>query len=168
MVHARYTYAMLDKLGALLTLIAAILLTEAVGSIGSIFSAAAIPTWYEGLTKPFFTPPGWVFGPVWALLYLFMGIAAYVMWRKRHRADVRRAIALFVVQLVLNALWTPVFFGLQYPLLGVVVITMLLAAIAFTTYYFWRVEKWAGVLMLPYVFWVAFATALNIAIWWLN
>ncbi|HET8581012.1 MAG TPA: TspO/MBR family protein [Candidatus Paceibacterota bacterium] len=145
-----------------------VLAAEIVGWVSSIFTVSSFQQWYAFLDKPSFSPPEASFGPIWVVLYFLMGLAAYYMWGRRERPAARRALAVFVVQLFLNALWSPVFFGLQYPLMGVVVISMLLVVIAVNTYYFWRVRRIAGVLMLPYLGWVAFATVLNISIWWMN
>ena len=124
--------------------------------------------WYAGLAKPSWNPPGWVFGPVWTLLYGMMGVAAWLVWRNGGWATQKRALGLYVLQWALNALWTPLFFGLQRPGLAFAEITALALAVLATLLAFWRIERWAGLLMLPYGLWVAFAAALNCAIWRLN
>jgi tryptophan-rich sensory protein len=121
--------------------------------------------WYRTLALPAWAPPGWVFGPVWTLLYLLMGIAAWGVWRRRGWGC---ELGLWVVQLALNAAWTPIFFGLHQPGWACVEIVALWVAIAVTVRAFRRVVAWAGWLMSPYLAWVTFATALNFAIWWLN
>jgi len=141
----------------------------AAGAIGSIFTRQAIPTWYATLEKPVFNPPNWLFAPVWTLLYILMGIAAFLVWRKGwENRQVRIALIAFLVQLVLNASWSVVFFGLQSPLYGLIVISVLWVAILYTALKFYRISLVAGVLMLPYLLWVTFAAVLNESIWLLN
>ncbi len=137
--------------------------------IGSVFTRPAIPQWYAGLHKPSFAPPNWVFGPVWTALYLMMAIAAFLVWREGwDNPQVRRALALFGVQLLLNAGWSPVFFGLRWPVGGLAVIGVLWVFIVATILTFFRVSKPAAVLLIPYLLWVSFATVLNSAIVTLN
>ena len=150
-------------------LVVAIIACQGAGAIGSIFTAAAIPTWYATLEKPFFTPPNWLFAPAWITLYLLMAIAAFLIWRQGlGQKGVKPALVIFLVQLVLNALWSIAFFGLQSPLYGMVVILALWVAILLTIIYFFRLSTAAGALLLPYILWVSFASALNIAIFMLN
>ncbi|KPK22679.1 MAG: hypothetical protein AMJ70_05330 [Dehalococcoidia bacterium SG8_51_3] len=142
---------------------------QCAGIIGSVFTAPAIPNWYATLQKPAFTPPNWLFAPAWITLYLLMGIAAFLVWRvglKNRR--VRTALIIFLVQLVLNALWSVVFFGMQSPLYGVIVIAILWLMILLTILKFARISATAAWLLVPYILWVSFATALNISIWILN
>jgi tryptophan-rich sensory protein len=126
--------------------------------------------WYASLAKPDWTPPTWVFGPAWTILYVMMALAAWRLWRRRHARprESRRALALFAVQLALNLAWTPVFFGMQRPDLALLVIVLLWAAIAATIVAAWRACRTAAALLVPYLAWVTFATALNMAIWRLN
>jgi len=150
-------------------LVVSIVACQCAGLIGSVFTTPAIPTWYATLDKPFFTPPSWLFAPAWITLYLLMAVAAFLVWRKGLGEEgVRCALILFLVQLVLNALWSVVFFGLQSPLYGMVVILALWVAILLTIIKFFRLSVAAGSLMLPYILWVSFASTLNIAIWLLN
>jgi len=150
-------------------LVVSIIACLAAGAIGSIFTRQAIPTWYATLEKPAFNPPNWVFMPVWTLLYILMGIAAFLVWRKGlENRQVRIALIVFLVQLVLNALWSVAFFGLESPVYGLIVITVLWLAILFTTLQFYRISRAAGGLMLPYLLWVTFAAVLNESIWLLN
>jgi len=150
-------------------LLVSIVACQGAGIIGSIFTTPAIPTWYATLEKPFFTPPSWLFAPAWISLYLLMAIAAFLVWRKGlGQKGVRAALVVFLVQLVLNASWSVVFFGFQSPLWGVVVILALWVAILLTIIRFFKLSTAAGALMLPYILWVSFASALNIAIWVLN
>ena len=139
------------------------------GVIGSVFTRSAIPTWYATLEKPAFTPPNWLFAPVWTLLYILMGIAAFLVWRKGlENRQVRIALIVFLIQLVLNALWSVVFFGLESPLYGLVVISILWVAILVTIIKFFKISRVASVLMWPYLLWVTFAAVLNSSIWLLN
>ena len=139
------------------------------GLIGGLFTSAAIPTWYVTLEKPPFTPPNWLFAPAWTLLYLLMGIAVFLVWRRGWESrPVRIAIVVFVVQLVLNVLWSVAFFGWESPLSGVIVIVALWAVILLTMVLFLRITSTAGWLLVPYLLWVSFAAVLNIAIWQLN
>ena len=133
-------------------------------------TAAFVSTdgWYAGLNKPAWNPPAWVFGPAWTLLYATMAVAAWFVWRDGGWRAQGRALGMFVLQWVLNALWTPLFFGLHRPGLALSDIFALWLALAATLVAFWRVRRVAGVLMLPYLAWVTFATALNFAIWRLN
>ena len=150
-------------------LVVSIIACLAAGAIGSIFTRQAIPTWYATLEKPAFNPPNWVFMPVWTLLYILMGIAAFLVWRKGlENRQVRIALIVFLVQLVLNALWSVAFFGLESPLYGVVVIAALWVAILFTVLKFYRISLAASVLVWPYLLWVTFAAVLNVSIWLLN
>jgi translocator protein len=134
-------------------------------AVGSRFEPGA---WYAALNKPPWTPPSWLFGPVWTVLYATMGVAAWLVWERAGFRGARVALTLFGAQLVLNAAWSWLFFGLQRPGLAAAEIVVLLAAIVATCVAFWRVRTAAGLLLLPYIGWVGFATALNLAIWWLN
>ncbi len=125
--------------------------------------------WYAQLTKPPLNPPSWVFGPVWTLLYLLMGISLYLVWSRASRhPGATLAVGVFAVQLVLNALWSPAFFGARSPGLGLIVIVPMVVLIAVTISLFGRISNVAGWLLVPYLAWVSFATYLNAAIWWLN
>jgi len=157
------------KSGDAIKLVVAIVACQCAGIIGSIFTTSAIPTWYATLQKPFFTPPNWLFAPAWITLYLLMAIAAFLIWRQGlGQKGVKSALVIFLVQLVLNALWSIVFFGFQSPLYGMVVILALWVAILLTILRFFRLSAAAGALLLPYILWVSFASALNISIWLLN
>jgi tryptophan-rich sensory protein len=141
-----------------------------VGLMGSLFMTAdTLGNWYANLHKPVFNPPSWVFGPVWTTLYIMMGIPAYLVWRKGLDSKVVRiALVCFIVQLFLNAIWTPLFFGLHSPLAGLIDIILLLSAIDLTVILFLRISKAAALLLVPYVMWVLFATILNASIYLLN
>lgn len=153
----------------IIKLIISIVVCQCAGIIGSVFTTPAIPTWYAALQKPAFTPPNWLFAPAWITLYLLMGIAAFLVWRVGlENKRVRTALIIFLVQLVLNSLWSVVFFGLQSPLYGVIVIIILWLAILLTILKFARISSLAAWLLVPYILWVSFASALNISIWLLN
>jgi tryptophan-rich sensory protein len=148
----------------LINLIGAILLCEAAGALGAIFTAKAIPAWYAGLRKPSLNPPNWIFGPVWTLLYALMGIALYRVWRLDPQTSGRSlGLSLFFTQLALNALWTPLFFGLRAFWWAFAEILLLLAAIAWTTFQFYSLDTLSSWLLFPYLAWVCFAGWLNYA-----
>lgn len=132
---------------------------------GSQFPPAA---WYQGLAKPAFTPPDWLFGPVWTVLYAMMGVAAWQVWRDKGFSGAGAALALFVGQVILNGLWSFIFFGLQRPGLAFGEIILLWLAIGATLAAFWRTKPAAGLLLAPYWLWVSFAAVLNFYLWRLN
>jgi len=153
----------------ILKLVISIVVCQCAGIIGSVFTTPAIPTWYAALQKPVFTPPNWLFAPAWITLYLLMSIAAFLVWRVGlDNRPVRIALIIFFIQLALNSLWSVVFFGMQSPLYGIIVIIVLWLAILLTILRFARIASIAAWLMVPYILWVSFASALNIAIWVLN
>lgn len=145
-----------------------ILIAQAAGIIGSLFTASSVQTWYATLTLPTWNPPSFIFGPVWITLYTLMGIAAYLVWKKKKATLRKQALSFYAAQLALNALWSIIFFGMKNPGLAFFELCVLLAAIYITTYLFWKSNKWAGILMLPYVAWASFAAFLNFTIWQLN
>ncbi|MEX0917874.1 MAG: TspO/MBR family protein [Candidatus Paceibacterota bacterium] len=146
-----------------------IIISQAAGLIGSVFTASAIPEWYATLTLPAFAPPNWIFGPVWTTLYVFMGIAAFIVWRNRHAFPGKRAaLTVFFIQLALNAVWSIIFFGLQNPGAAFLEIIALWIAVATTLIMFARFSRTAAVLLVPYLLWVTFAGYLNYSIWILN
>jgi len=146
-------------------LLVSIVVCELAGIVPSFLTANDVATWYTTLQKPGFTPPSWLFGPVWTTLYLLMGVALYLVWR---RGDNRFALAVFAVQLVLNAGWTLVFFGMRWPAGGLAVILALLVAIVATMVSFEKIDRRAALLLVPYLCWVGFATLLNYELWRLN
>jgi tryptophan-rich sensory protein len=157
------------KSGEIAKLIISMAAVFATGAVGSLFTSRAIPTWYKTLTKPRFSPPNWLFGPAWTVLYVLMAVAAYLVWRNGFAAPgVKAALAVFLVQLVLNALWSGLFFGLRSPLAGLIGIVALWLAILATIVLFLGVSTLAGALLLPYIGWVSFAAILNAAILRLN
>lgn len=150
-------------------LLVCMVLPQLAGFIGSIFTTPNIPTWYEGLTKPELAPPNWVFFPVWTILFLMMGVALYLVWREGvSKWSVKIALTFFFVQLALNTLWSIIFFGMQNPGLALIEIAFLWSAIALTIYTFFKVNKFAAYLLIPYLLWVSFASYLNYMIWVLN
>jgi benzodiazapine receptor len=140
----------------------------AVAGVGSLFTRPAIEGWYAALRKPFWTPPNWIFGPVWSALYLGMAIAAWLVWRRAGFAGARLPLTLFALQLVLNLAWAGVFFGLRIPGAAFAEIVLLWLFILVTTAAFWPLSRAAAWLMVPYLLWVTYAAALNYAIWRLN
>jgi len=150
-------------------LIVSIVACEGAGGIGAIFTTPAIQTWYKGLKKPTFTPHNSVFGPVWITLYLLMGIAVFLVWREGlSQEGVTAAFILFWVQLVLNILWSIIFFGLRSLLGGMVVILLLWIAILVSIILFFGVSPIAGGLLIPYIIWVSIAANLNVQVCKLN
>ena len=135
--------------------------------IGSLFTSSAIPSWYQTLVKPLFNPPSWLFGPVWTILYLLMGIALYFIWINKSKLK-KIAITFFGIQLGLNALWSVIFFGLKQPLWAFIEIIFLWVSILFTIIYFYKIDKKAAYMLIPYILWVSFAAVLNISIALLN
>ncbi len=152
----------------IIALLSSVLLAQLAGVIGSVFTVSSIESWYSTLTQPSFSPPNWLFGPVWILLYTLMGVAAYVVWQARSHRGARRALRVYGIQLVLNALWSIIFFGLQNPGLALVEIVLLLGMIVYTAVLFWRIDPRAGWLFVPYIAWVSFAMLLNASIYFLN
>ena len=151
-----------------LALPAFILAAFAAGAIGSAATFENVRAWYPTLAKPGWTPPSWLFGPVWTCLYVAMGVAAWRVWRIATGSAARTVLGLYAAQLVLNALWSILFFGLRQPGLAFLEILLLWALIAALLPRWWRADRLAGLLWAPYVAWVAFASVLNGAIWWLN
>lgn len=142
---------------------------ELVGIIGSIFTVSAIPTWYALLNKPWFAPPNWLFGPVWTALYAGMGVAGYLLWElAQNKKKAKIARKFFAAQLLLNFIWTPVFFGLRSPELGLCVILPMWLAIVLTIRSSYLVSRTAACLLIPYLAWVSFASLLNGALALLN
>ena len=151
----------------LLGLLGWLLLCFAAAAAGGIATSNA-GSFYQQLVRPGWAPPGWLFGPVWSLLYTMMGVAAWMVWKRRDTGKVRGALVLFVVQLAVNALWSWLFFAWQRGALAFAEIILLWALIVATVIAFWRVRPLAGALLLPYLAWVTFACALTYATWRLN
>jgi tryptophan-rich sensory protein len=153
-----------DILGLVVFLAICLLVSGAGGAV----TATSVGTWYQALQKPPFNPPDWIFAPVWTVLYLFMAIAGWRVWRTAPRKLGRSDLVVFAAQLGLNFAWSFVFFGMHRVDLALAIIVVLFLVIIANTILFWRVDRWAGMLFVPYVLWVAFATLLNASIWTLN
>jgi len=151
-----------------MALVAFIALCLAVAAIGGAVTATSVDTWYAALAKPSFNPPNWLFGPVWTALYLMMAFAAWRVWRARGRGGARGALGLWALQLTLNLCWSFLFFGARMIGAALAEIVVLLLAILATLVLFWRIDRQAGWLMVPYAAWVGFATLLTAALWRLN
>lgn len=181
------------KLNTVLKLVVSILICELAGMIGSIFTVKAIPNWYAGLEKSALNPPGYIFGPVWTTLYLLMGISLFLVWNNNWKVvrklspkrwkkawnqysqelwtgrwQKQNTIAIFSVQLFLNALWSIIFFGLKSPGFAFFWLIALWCAIVYTIINFYRISKPSAYLLIPYLLWVTFAGYLNLTVWMLN
>ncbi len=141
---------------------------EGAGIVGSFFTVSAIPTWYITLVKPVFSPPNWVFAPVWIILYALMGISLYLVISDRKKVIREKAIRVFAIQLVLNTTWSIVFFGMHNIFLGLIIIVLLWIFIALSIWVFGKINKTSAMLLWPYLAWVSFAVFLNYSIWILN
>lgn len=147
----------------------AVIICQGAGVFGSLFSEPKIDPWYANLTRPSYAPPDWVFAPVWITLFLLMGIALYLVWLRCPGNDrVRQACGLFLVHLLANIAWTAIFFGMQQMGWALIEIIFLIGMIATVTVWFWRIDRRAGYLMIPYLLWVCFAAVLNYGFWQLN
>lgn len=150
-------------------IILAIVICELAGIIGSLFTMPSIPGWYAALAKPSFNPPGWVFGPVWTTLYALMGLAAGLVYNEgTKRPEVKQALFVFVAQLILNVLWSIMFFGAHQILGAFVIIIALWVLILGTILRFLKISKAAAGLLVPYILWVSFAAVLNASLYVLN
>lgn len=146
----------------------AILVPLLVGFVSGFATASSVDGWYATIVKPSFNPPNWIFAPVWTTLYILMGIASYLVWKQPATTQRNNALRLYGVQLFLNFWWSMLFFGLQSPGWAMIEIILLLASILATMLAFRKQSVLASWLLLPYLLWVSFATALNVAIWQLN
>ncbi len=157
----------MNKLTRILTVV---ITCVAIGYFSGLVTRTSVETWFPTLVKPSFNPPAWVFAPVWTTLYIMMGIAAGLVWNKINNSPdtVKTALIYFSIQLGLNALWSILFFGLKNPLLALIEIVLLWLMIYEAYIKFGKIDKVAGYLFLPYLFWVSFASVLNASIWWLN
>ena len=151
-----------------LGLVVFLVLCFAAAGIGGAVTTPKIATWYAALTKPSWTPPNWIFGPVWSALYFCMAIAAWLVWRQGGVSNATLPLTLFGFQLVLNVYWSCIFFGQENPCLAFVEVLLLWLAIAATMIEFWQRSRIAGILFVPYLVWVSFASVLNFTIWRLN
>lgn len=152
----------------ILTYIGFILLCQLTGIIGSLFTTPAIPGWYAQLIKPSFSPPNWLFGPVWTTLYTLMGISVSIIWFSQKNPSRKKALKVFFIQLALNSLWSILFFGLKNPTLAFAEIIILWGFILYIIILFGKINKKASYLLIPYILWVTLASILNLAIAILN
>ena len=148
-----------------LALVGWLALTFCAAATGAMVSTSG---WYATLVKPSWNPPGWLFGPVWTVLYIMMAVAAWLVWLRGGWKAQRNALSFYMAQWALNMLWTPLFFGFQYPGLAFAEVIVLALAVLATLISFWKVRTLAGVLLIPYMLWVGFAATLNFTIWRLN
>jgi benzodiazapine receptor len=150
-------------------LVASIVICQLAGFVGSIFTSSSVSTWYQTLNKPGFTPPGWFIGAVWITLFLLMGVALYLIWMRGLKVEgVGTALTVFILQLFLNILWSLLFFGLRSPFHAFLEIILLWVLIMASIITFYRIDRRAGLLLVPYILWVSFAAFLNYSIWQLN
>lgn len=149
-------------------LLISIIICQMAGVIGSVFTTPQIGAWYVYLKKPLLSPPNWVFGPVWTLLFILMGVSLWFIWTAETKKIKKKAIIFFATQLVLNISWSFLFFGIQSPLLAFLGIICLWLAILFTILEFYKISKIASYLLIPYIVWVSFASYLNLFIWIIN
>lgn len=162
------------KINNILKLIISIGVSELAGVVGSFFTVSAIPVWYAGLVKPALNPPGWIFGPVWIILYALMGVAAWLVWKQLDGADssgkgkIKAGLVVFGIQLFLNAIWPIIFFGFKDTYGALIDIILLWFAIAYTITIFYQISKPAAYLLVLYILWVTFAAYLNYSICLLN
>ncbi|HRZ31073.1 MAG TPA: tryptophan-rich sensory protein [Flavobacterium sp.] len=142
----------------------------AVGYGSGLATQSSITTWFPTLNKPFFNPPNWLFAPVWTILYVMMGVSAGLIWSKMETVPilVKKALWVFTIQLILNALWSFLFFGMCNPFLALLEILLLWLMIVETIKVFKSIDSLASKLLIPYFLWVSFAMILNGGIWWLN
>jgi tryptophan-rich sensory protein len=158
-----------DRFPYWLKIIIAIIICNIVGLAASMVTLDAIPSWYASLNKPSFNPPNWLFGPVWTALYILMGISAAMIWQLGlERSDVKHALSVFGIQLMLNGIWSYLFFGFQSPLLAFIEIVLLLGMIILTMVRFKNLKPMAAWLLTPYLLWVSFASVLNFSIYLIN
>lgn len=152
----------------ILKLVIALLITIGLGSLGGLFTYPEIKTWYATLQKPSFQPPNWLFGPVWTLLYTLMGIGVYLVWKLPATARRNKALAVFMIQFILNFCWSIIFFNQHQTGWAFIEIIVMWVCILLTIIQFSKLSYPAAWLLVPYILWVSFATVLNGAIWKLN
>ncbi|RNL54525.1 TspO/MBR family protein [Pedobacter jejuensis] len=146
-----------------------ILITLSIGALGGFATAKSVQTWYPTLNKPSFNPPNWLFAPVWTSLYLLIGIAAYLVWVRRDRiVHFPRTVAIYLIQLLLNLAWSFIFFYLHEIGIALIEIMLLLIFIIINAVTFYKINKWAGLIFIPYILWVSFASFLTYNIFILN
>lgn len=159
-----------SRVQSIAVLIGLLVVAAAVASLGSLVNAPNIAGWYADAPKAPWNPPNWVFAPVWTTLYVVMSVSAWLVWRRRHQRVVTGALILYVTQLVLNSLWSPLFFALT-PIVGIaavwlalVVLVLLAATLVATIHEFWAIHRGAAIALVPYLAWVLFAATLNVAV----
>lgn len=148
-------------------LLLALIIPQAAGLLGSLFTSQGVNTWYKTINKPSFNPPDWIFAPVWTLLFILMGVSFYLVWQTTF-ARKKCAYRIFFIQLIFNILWSVIFFGFQNPQLAFMEILVLWIMIFINICFFYQINKLASYLMIPYLAWVTFAAVLNFSIWQLN
>ncbi len=156
------------KFSVIIKFIVSIAVPLIIGFLGSIATASSVNTWYQTIKKPVFTPPNWLFGPVWTLLFILMGIAFFLVWHSKNTSGIKLAVIIFFIQIVLNLLWSVFFFGLRNPWLAFFDIVVLWFFILTNTILFYRISHSAGYLLIPYLLWVSFASILNLSVAMLN
>ncbi len=154
----------------ILRIIVVLMTCLVVGYLSGMVTRDSITTWYPTLVKPSFNPPNWIFAPVWTILYIMMGVAGGMVWNRMEQdaENVKKAFMFFIIQLALNAIWSLLFFYLHNPFLSLIEIVLLWLLIFETYTQFKKIDKVAGMLLVPYLAWVSFAMVLNGSIWWLN
>jgi benzodiazapine receptor len=152
----------------IIKLLAAVIICEGVGFLGTIFTLPAIDTWYAALNKAPFNPPPWIFGPVWTILYFLMGVSIFLILQKKLKKQRTFLMALFAIQLFLNFSWSVIFFGWHLPFAALLEIGLLWISITLLIIDFWKFSKWAAILLIPYLVWVSFASVLNLFVVFLN
>lgn len=154
----------------ILRIVLVVMTCLAIGYLSGKVTQESITTWYPTLIKPVFNPPNWIFPIAWTILYIMMGVAGGLIWNylESDQEKVKKAFMFFIIQLALNALWSYLFFGLHNPFLALIEIILLWLMIFETYTQFKKIDKVAGMLLIPYLAWVTFATVLNASIWWLN
>ncbi|HNV96981.1 MAG TPA: tryptophan-rich sensory protein [bacterium] len=155
------------KISDLLVFIIAIIIPQMAGFLGSLYTTPNIKTWYAFVNKPSFNPPNWIFGPVWTILFILMGVASYIIYKEKNKLRIE-ALKIYTSQLILNTMWSIIFFGARNPLGAFILIIALWILIAYNMLYFYKIKKIAGYLFIPYLLWVSFAMVLNFAIYILN
>jgi tryptophan-rich sensory protein len=153
---------------SIVALVLAVAVSLLAGVLGGIATGSSVGTWYQEIEKPSWTPPAAVFGPVWTVLYVLIGVALWMVWEKAAGKPRLTALAVFAGQLILNTAWSLIFFGMRSPGWALLEIALLWLAIVATIVIFSRIRPWAGALLVPYLLWVSFAAALNLAIWRMN
>ncbi len=157
-----------SSLSQWLVLVLFLAICLATAGLGTAWTNLSVADWYAAIKKPSWTPPNWVFGPVWTTLYIGMAVAAWLVWRRNGLADAWLALLVFGVQLSLNAVWSLLFFGMRNPGIAFVDVVLLWFAVAGTIVTFGRISSLAAILLVPYLAWVSFAAALNWSIWRMN